>query len=190
MSWTILKSHFTFICTIFHENISDNNMSTVVREWVSPVLLDWNGTFIILKTTLSLILYPCYFRNIINHILYGMYLRIPTSSTSVELLTSIFYFNKFPWMIPHPLDMNPHVWLLVLLCTAYATSIHVNTSCKFLAPIICLYFIVLFTDTKPLLRFFQSYSSLLDSQVIKRYTNGSRYGHALFIVNNNLLVTE
>ena len=43
---------------------------------------------------LSLILYPCYSKNIINHMLYGKYSIIRTSSASVKLLLFIFYFNN------------------------------------------------------------------------------------------------
>ena len=50
--------------------------------------------------TLFFIAYPCAPTNIINHILYGTYLPIPTNSDSVEIFTFIFCFEDFPCIIP------------------------------------------------------------------------------------------
>ena len=127
MSWTISNSHFNFIFPVFHEKKSDIHMSRVSSAWVSPNILHDNFTFIVLKKTLSFILYPYSFRNIINHRLYRMYSFIPNSSVSVEILTLIFFFNDLLWMIPYSLDMAPPVWLLMSQYISYNVSIQVNT---------------------------------------------------------------
>ena len=119
-----------------------------------------------------------------------MYSLIPTSPTSAELLTLIFFYNNFPLMIAYPIDMAPPVWLLMLLCTAYDESIQVNASEKILASITHLSSIVFFTNNKYLFRFFKSYSSLLDTQLFRKDTNGSRYGSDLFIRYNKLATTK
>ena len=85
-------------------------------------------------------------------------------------------------MILYPVDMVPPVWLLVLLCTAYDSLIQVNTSEKNLAPITRLSYIVFFTYTTPLFRFFLSSSLILDTWVLRKDTKSPRY--------NNLAVTK
>ena len=109
---------------------------------------------------------------------------------SVELLTLIFCFNDFTLMIPYPIDMSPHLCTLVLSCTSYDESIQVNTPGNFLAPIMPLTYILFFTHTNPLIRFFKSSSSLLETRVLRKDIRFYRSGRALFIRNNKLAITE
>ena len=76
--------------------------------------------------------------NIMKHILYGTYLQIPTNLDSVELFTFIFSFEAFPCIITYPIDIAPPVCPILLLCTSYATSIHVYRSDSVFALIILL----------------------------------------------------
>ena len=48
-----------------------------------------------------------------------MYLLIPTSYDYVELLTLIFCFDNFLWMIPYSIDMDPPMCILMLSYIEY-----------------------------------------------------------------------
>ena len=80
-----------------------------------------------LKTSLSLISYPCYFSNIIKNILHGIYSFIPISSAYVDHYTLILCLDYFPCMILYPIYTAPHMWLLIILFTAHYASIKVKS---------------------------------------------------------------
>ena len=71
---------------------------------------------------------PCALMNIMNHILYGTHLPIPTNSDYVELFMFIFCFEDFPCIISYLIDIAPPVCPLILFCTAYAASIYMYRS--------------------------------------------------------------
>ena len=108
---------------------------------------------------------------------------------SVELLIFIFCFNDFTLMIPYTIDMSPPVCPLVLSCISYNESIQVNTQEKFISLITRLNSIIFVTNTKPLFRFFKSYSSILETRVHRKDTNVSGSGRTIFIRKNKLAIT-
>ena len=95
---------------------------------------------------------------------------------SVVLHVSHWYF---------PTYVDPHVILRSIIFINPGEHFG-----NFISPITLLSYIVVFTHTKPLFFFFQSYSSLLYTSVIRKYTNSSRYGRSLFIIYNKLEVSD
>ena len=101
----------------------------------------------------------------------------------------ILCFEYFPCIIPYYIDISPPVCPLILLCTAYATSIHVYRSESVSAPIILLSFIIFFTYVRPLFNFFQSSTSLLVTLIVRKDTNVSRSGRPRFTICKSFAVT-
>ena len=136
---------------------SDMNMSRVDNTWFSPILLHENGTFIVLENNIVLDLISLFFQehhqsqiiwNALTHtyqfhLCWDLYIDILFWWFSMDYPTSHWY---------GPNCVTPHVIVHIIRCI-----IHVNTSYTFLSIITRLYYIVFFTRTKPLFRFFQTY---------------------------------
>ena len=91
-------------------------------------------------------------------------------------------------MIQYPINMT-HLWGLSWDREHHTPHQSRWTLWKNLSPITHLSSIIFFTHTKYLFIFFQSSSSLLDTRLLIKYTNGSISWHELFIRYNNLDVT-
>ena len=127
--------------------------------------------------------------NIMNYMLYGNSLPIPTNSDSVELFTFIFFLDAFLCNITYPIDIAPPLCTITLLGTEYTAYIHVYITDSVFALILLLSFIVFFTYVRPHFNFFQFSTLLLVTLIVRKDTNVSRSGHFRFTICKSFAVT-
>ena len=120
----------------------------------------------------------------------GTYSLVPTCSDSVVLLVFNFCFLERQWIIPHPIDIAPPVWLQIFGYTTNYAPTQVNNSFKLKHPMIHLYSLLCFKNVMQHFIFFQPSTLLFATRFVKYTTSGFMSGPIRFVTYNSFSNTE